>query len=267
MYVVNLTTPANYFHALRRQLKTNYRKPLIVMSPKTLLRDVRARSKFEEMNPSQPFMPVIDELKMDPNTVERVMFCSGKVYYDLAQQRDNLGYHNTAIVRIEELAPFPLEGVTKTLEKYRNAKEYLWVQDEVQNGGAWLYMQPRLNSLIGVTSTAYGFLTFNSKLSNTLDALPAPLQPPASEWSSRRNRKYSSTPPSPKNNVTTVVNKKKRLHTKDFYCESIEFFSVLCFLTDSLSSSSGSSNCPSCSFSIIFSSCSSVGAINKLSHF
>jgi hypothetical protein len=79
------------------------------------------------------------------------MFCSGKVYYDLAQQRETLGYNNTAIVRIEELAPFPLEGVVKTLEKYRNAKEYFWVQDEIQNGGAWFYMQPRLNTLIGVT--------------------------------------------------------------------------------------------------------------------
>lgn len=143
--VVNLTTPANYFHALRRQLLTNYRKPLVVMAPKILLKHPQALSKLEDMGPDSHFMPLISDSSVDPKAVERVIFCSGKIFVDLLSERQKKGYTaNTALVRIEEFSPFPAELVKAEYEKFSNASEFLWVQDESQNSGGWAYMHPRL---------------------------------------------------------------------------------------------------------------------------
>eukprot|EP01114_Cavostelium_apophysatum_P008298 TRINITY_DN2068_c0_g1_i2.p1 TRINITY_DN2068_c0_g1~~TRINITY_DN2068_c0_g1_i2.p1 ORF type:complete len:950 (+),score=302.99 TRINITY_DN2068_c0_g1_i2:181-3030(+) len=149
MYVVNPTTPANYFHLLRRQMLTNYRKPLIVMAPKILIRHDKAVSKVADMGPGTHFLPVIGDNNANPEKVERVMICSGKVYYSLVDERQKRGYDNdTAVIRLEELAPFPFAELAKELGKYRNAKNFVWCQDESQNAGAWNYVEPRLNRLV-----------------------------------------------------------------------------------------------------------------------
>lgn len=149
MIIVNPTTPANYFHLLRRQQLTQYRKPLIVMAPKILLRHDKAISSLNEMAPGTSFKPVIGDSNTDFQNINRIIFCSGKVYYNLIDEREKRGYNdNTAIIRIEELVPFPVQQIEKELSKYKNVNEYLWVQDESQNAGAWLFVQPRLNQLV-----------------------------------------------------------------------------------------------------------------------
>ncbi len=149
MQVVNLTTPANYFHALRRQMKRNFRKPLIVMAPKSLLRHKLVVSKLGEMGPETKFMRVFPEkdiLDLDKN-VRRVILCSGKVYYDLLRQRRERGVKDVAIVRIEQLYPWPRRLATQQLQRYHNA-EVVWCQEEPANMGAWLFVLPRLNYII-----------------------------------------------------------------------------------------------------------------------
>ncbi|XP_065455169.1 2-oxoadipate dehydrogenase complex component E1 isoform X3 [Chrysemys picta bellii] len=145
MSVVHPTTPAQYFHLLRRQMIRNFRKPLIVASPKMLLRFPGAVSDFQEMAPGTTFKPVIGDLSVDPNSVSRVVLCSGKHYYALVKQREALGEkkHNTAIVRLEELCPFPLEALQQEMNKYKNAKDFIWSQEEPQNMGPWAFVSPR----------------------------------------------------------------------------------------------------------------------------
>eukprot|EP01118_Nematostelium_gracile_P008382 TRINITY_DN2782_c0_g1_i1.p1 TRINITY_DN2782_c0_g1~~TRINITY_DN2782_c0_g1_i1.p1 ORF type:complete len:508 (-),score=154.30 TRINITY_DN2782_c0_g1_i1:205-1728(-) len=144
--VINLTTPANYFHALRRQLLTDYRKPLVVMAPKILLKHPQALSTLEDMGPDSYFMPVISDNSVEPKSVERVIFCSGKIYVDLLAERQKKGYTtNTALVRIEEFSPFPADLVKAEYEKFSNASEFFWVQDESQNSGGWSFIHPRLS--------------------------------------------------------------------------------------------------------------------------
>uniref|UniRef100_A0A8C4VTP6 2-oxoadipate dehydrogenase complex component E1 n=1 Tax=Gopherus evgoodei TaxID=1825980 RepID=A0A8C4VTP6_9SAUR len=143
MSVVHPTTPAQYFHLLRRQMIRNFRKPLIVASPKMLLRFPGAVSNFQEMAPGTTFKPVIGDLSVDPNS--RVVLCSGKHYYALVKQREALGekQHSTAIVRLEELCPFPLEALQQEMNKYKNAKDFIWSQEEPQNMGPWAFVSPR----------------------------------------------------------------------------------------------------------------------------
>jgi len=144
--VVNITTPANYFHALRRQMKSNYRKPMVVMAPKILLRHPKAISKLEDMAPGTYFQPVISDNDVVPEKVERVFFCSGKIYVDLLQEREKRGYNdNTAIVRLEEFSPFPVDLINAEFQKFKNAKSHFWVQDESQNSGGWSFVAPRLS--------------------------------------------------------------------------------------------------------------------------
>jgi len=149
MQVVNITSPANYFHALRRQMKRNFRKPLIVMSPKSLLRHKMAISHLGEMGPDTRFRRVIrevDTLVLDKN-VRRVVLCSGKVYYDLLQARRDAGIDDVAIVRVEQLYPWAHKTVYQQLNRYKNA-EVIWCQEEHANMGAWSYIQPRLEDVI-----------------------------------------------------------------------------------------------------------------------
>lgn len=145
MSVVHPTTPAQYFHLLRRQMVRNFRKPLIVASPKILFRLPAAVSSLGEMAPGTTFRPVIGDSSVDPKNVSRVVLCSGKHYYALAKQRETLGEQKqeTAIIRLEELCPFPLEALQQEMNRFKNAKAFIWSQEEPQNMGPWTFVSPR----------------------------------------------------------------------------------------------------------------------------
>jgi 2-oxoglutarate dehydrogenase E1 component len=147
MQVCNLTTPGQYFHLLRRQMKRPFRKPLILMTPKSMLRHPVAVSPLEELTRGR-FLEVIDDTTVDPVRVRRVLLCSGKVYYDLLERRtqEEKG-GEVAIVRIEQFYPIPLEPLRRALARYRKAKEFVWVQEESLNMGGWSFMEPRLRAL------------------------------------------------------------------------------------------------------------------------
>ena len=144
MQVVTPTTPAQIFHALRRQVVRPARKPLIVMSPKSLLRHKLAVSTLEELAQGQ-FQTVIPEIdQLDNNQVTRLVLCGGKVYYDLLEKRREAELNNVAIVRIEQLYPYPEQRLEEILAAYPNVKELVWCQEEPKNQGAWLFIAPRL---------------------------------------------------------------------------------------------------------------------------
>ncbi|XP_074534421.1 2-oxoadipate dehydrogenase complex component E1 [Halichoeres trimaculatus] len=144
MAVVNPTTPAQYFHLLRRQMIRNFRKPLIVVGPKTLLRFSGAVSSLAELAPGTSFRPVIGDTSVSGASVQKVVLCSGKHYYALLKQREaSAANQNTALIRLEELCPFPLEALQQELAKYPNAKEFVWSQEEPQNMGPWSFVAPR----------------------------------------------------------------------------------------------------------------------------
>ncbi|XP_069483890.1 2-oxoadipate dehydrogenase complex component E1 [Ambystoma mexicanum] len=145
MSIVHPTTPAQYFHLLRRQMVRNFRKPLIIASPKMLLRYPAAVSSFLDMAPGTSFKPVIGDSSVDPKRVQHVVVCSGKHYYALVKQREATGdkLHSTAIIRVEELCPFPLEGLQLELNRYKHAKDFVWSQEEPQNMGPWTFVAPR----------------------------------------------------------------------------------------------------------------------------
>ena len=134
--VINPTTPANQFHALRRQLKWNFRKPLIVMSPKSLLRHPMVISPEKDFTEGR-FQEVIDDATVKAKDVKRILFCSGKVFYDLLEEQTKGKHKDVAIVRIEQLYPFPYTKVDEVLAKYSKHTEVAWVQDEPFNAGAW----------------------------------------------------------------------------------------------------------------------------------
>ncbi|MGN6638876.1 MAG: 2-oxoglutarate dehydrogenase E1 component [Mucilaginibacter sp.] len=137
--VANCTTPANFFHALRRQLHREFRKPLIVFTPKSLLRAPKCVSPLEDFTEGH-FQEVIDDNYADAKKVKRVLFCSGKIYYDLAEKQQADQRKDVAIVRIEQLYPTPELQMLKLKEKYDKAEEFIWVQEEPENMGAWPYM-------------------------------------------------------------------------------------------------------------------------------
>ncbi|PVU89692.1 hypothetical protein BB561_005217 [Smittium simulii] len=147
--VVYPTTPAQFFHLLRRQMKTEYRRPLIVAGPKTLLRLSAAASNLEEMGPGTKFQPVLDDPVVSnfAESVERVVFLSGKLYYDLASVQVK-NRHKVSLVRIEELSPFPRNEILNIIEKYSNAADFIWCQEETQNAGSYAHMSPRINQLL-----------------------------------------------------------------------------------------------------------------------
>ncbi len=149
MRVCNFTTPANYFHALRRQLKANYRKPLVVMSPKSLLRHKLAVSSLSDFGPGSAFRYVIPEIDAiaPEEKVRRVVLCTGKVYYDLLQERRDKGIDDVALIRVEQMHPFPVNSLTRALAPYRNA-EVVWCQEEPENMGAWWYMDRRIEKVL-----------------------------------------------------------------------------------------------------------------------
>ena len=155
--VANCTTPANYFHILRRQLHRKFRKPLVIMTPKSLLRHKRVISKLDELGPDSTFHRVLWDLAdrerhpevtdltpLKPDDeIRRVVLCTGKVYYDLVDQRENLGLDDVYILRVEQLYPFPARSLIAELERFPNA-ELVWCQEEPRNMGAWQFLEPNL---------------------------------------------------------------------------------------------------------------------------
>ncbi len=148
--VCNLTTPAQYFHALRRQVLRPYRKPLVIMSPKSLLRSPSATSSLSDLTDGR-FRHIIPDDKVDPKKVKRVLLTTGKVYYDLAAARDERGYDDVAIIRIEQLYPLRTDQLLETLAAFADGTPVVWVQEEPRNLGAAGYMNRELPPLLAST--------------------------------------------------------------------------------------------------------------------
>jgi 2-oxoglutarate dehydrogenase E1 component len=146
--VCNLTTPAQLFHALRRQVLRPYRKPLIIMSPKSLLRHPMATSTIEEFTEGSFHYILRDPAPTEPSRIKRVLLCTGKVYYDLLATRQERGYDDTAIVRIEELYPLRRDELVSIIKTYPKGTPVVWVQEEPKNMGAWPYMNRELPGLL-----------------------------------------------------------------------------------------------------------------------
>ncbi|HEX8668023.1 MAG TPA: 2-oxoglutarate dehydrogenase E1 component, partial [Allosphingosinicella sp.] len=143
MQVANCTTPANYFHVLRRQMHRDFRKPLVIMTPKSLLRHKLAVSRLADFRDDSHFMRILS----DPNApadaeVKRLVLCSGKIAYELMETRDKAGDRNTAVVRIEQLYPFPSEPLVRRLKRMTNLQEVVWAQEEPKNNGYWNFVEP-----------------------------------------------------------------------------------------------------------------------------
>lgn len=152
MQVANCTTPANYFHILRRQLKRDFRKPLLLMTPKSLLRHKRCVSTLEELGPNSTFHRLLWDDAEAPNghtdiklqsddKIRRVILCSGKVYFDLLEDREKRGIDDVYLMRLEQLYPFPAKALHDELSRFKNA-EIVWCQEEPKNMGAWFFIQP-----------------------------------------------------------------------------------------------------------------------------
>jgi 2-oxoglutarate dehydrogenase E1 component len=153
--VVNCTTPANYFHVLRRQIHRTFRKPLVVFTPKSLLRHKRCISEIEDFTKQNSFHRVLSDraeysaynlipLAKD-DEIEKVILCSGKVYFDLVDERENLKANKVQIVRIEQLYPFPVKTLARHISRFKNAKKFVWCQEEPYNMGAWNHVEPYIN--------------------------------------------------------------------------------------------------------------------------
>ncbi|MGE3917366.1 MAG: 2-oxoglutarate dehydrogenase E1 component [Hyphomicrobiaceae bacterium] len=155
--VANCTTPANYFHILRRQLKRNFRKPLMLMTPKSLLRHKRVVSRLDELGPGTTFHRVLwDDAQLQPgqgvtlkpdDQIRRVVLCSGKVYYDLLDGRDAAKADDVYLMRVEQLYPLPVQALKTELARFRNA-EIVWAQEEPRNMGSWTYMEPSIEWIL-----------------------------------------------------------------------------------------------------------------------
>jgi 2-oxoglutarate dehydrogenase E1 component len=161
MQVANCSTPANYFHALRRQLKRDFRKPLILMTPKSLLRHKRAVSTLDDFVSGSSFHRVLpddaqgrsDGIKLARDAkIRRVVLCSGKVYYDLYEEREKRGIDDVYLLRVEQLYPFPLKTLTQELARFKNA-EIVWCQEEPKNMGSWSFVDPYLEWVLAHAGT------------------------------------------------------------------------------------------------------------------
>jgi 2-oxoglutarate dehydrogenase E1 component len=165
MYVADCTTPANFFHLLRRQMKTTFRKPLVVFTPKSLLRDPRCTSPIEDFVTGS-FQETIDDTTVNKDQVKSLVFCTGKFYYDITAEREKNGRNDVAVVRIEQLFPLPVEQLKAIIAKYPNADDYVWAQEEPKNMGAYSFMlmnfdlvKWRLASLKAYSASAAGSST------------------------------------------------------------------------------------------------------------
>ena len=147
MRVINCSTPANYFHALRRQIHSSARVPLIVMTPKSLLRHKLAVSSLADMGPDTQFRAVIKDETVSAGIVKRVVLCSGKVYYDLYQKRQDIGLTEIALIRLEQFYPFPEQELIEGLSPFKKA-EFIWCQEEPMNMGAWTFLDRRIEAVL-----------------------------------------------------------------------------------------------------------------------
>ena len=168
MIVSNITTPANLFHLLRRQLNWKFRKPCFVLSPKSLLRHPLVISQFDEFTKSN-FKELINDDFINNNQVTKLVFCTGKFYYDLHEYRIKNKIKNVALIRIEQLHPFPIEQVMNTIKSYKNSKFILWAQEENKNMGYWSFISSydipeiKLISRKRSSSPSTGFLKIHIK--------------------------------------------------------------------------------------------------------
>jgi 2-oxoglutarate dehydrogenase E1 component len=158
IFVANCTNPANMFHLLRRQMKTNYRKPLVVFTPKSLLRHPLATSSKAEFIKGN-FRALIDDTLITPKEVKTLVFCSGKFYYDLFKAREEKGRMDVALVRLEQLFPLPIREIDAVIEVYNQTKDIVWAQEEPRNMGAWSFLllhMPKAQSFRPATRRYYG---------------------------------------------------------------------------------------------------------------
>lgn len=157
MQIVNPTTPANMFHLLRMQLKRDFRVPVVIFTPKSLLRHPECISSLDDLE-NNSFLEIIDDQDVDISEVRRVVFCSGKIYYDLLERKKELEARDIALIRLEQLHPFPHKNIRTILKKYKNNMLTLWVQEEPENMGPWFYVQNALKDIqiIPVTRQASG---------------------------------------------------------------------------------------------------------------
>jgi len=164
MQVANCTTPMNYFHILRRQMHRKFRKPLVLMTPKSLLRHKRCVSKLSEFGPGSSFHRVLwddaeilpdQKIKLVPDKeIKRVVLCSGKVYYDLYEERERRGINDIYLMRVEQLYPFPAKSLMTELARFPDA-EFVWCQEEPKNMGAWFFMEPNIEWVLDHLGTRY----------------------------------------------------------------------------------------------------------------
>jgi len=164
MQVANCTTPANYFHILRRQLHRKFRKPLILMTPKSLLRHKRVISRIEEFGPGSTFHRVLwddgdrgdngAKKLVSDDKIKRVILCSGKVYFDLLEEREKRGIDDIYLMRVEQLYPFPARALITELGRFKNA-ELLWCQEEPKNMGAWSFVEPNIEWVLNHIDAKY----------------------------------------------------------------------------------------------------------------
>lgn len=147
MFVANCTTPANFYHLLRRQMKTNYRKPLIVFTPKSLLRHPLAVSTMDELATGQ-FQTVIDDIEAKAAKVDKLVFCQGKIYYDLLKKKQEISSDNVALIRMEQLYPLDKERINQILKKYNKRKRLIWVQEEPENMGVWTHLLLKMREVV-----------------------------------------------------------------------------------------------------------------------
>ncbi len=171
MQVCNVTTPANYCHALRRQMRRSYRKPLVVMTPKSLLRHKLAVSPLSEMGPGTRFLPVIGEVDAigADEAVRRVVICSGKVYYDLLAERRERQLQDVAILRMEQIYPFPEDELALALSPYGDA-DIVWCQEEPENAGGWSFVDRRIEAVLRRIGRRSGRPTYVGRIASASPA-------------------------------------------------------------------------------------------------
>ena len=146
--IVNCTSPANYFHVLRRQIHRNFRKPLIIMTPKSPLRHKKNVSHISEFTDNSTFHRTLGyNINKQKNTVSRVIICSGKIYFDLIEEKEKINNDNVYIIRLEQLYPFPYEPLALELEQFKDA-ELIWCQEEPKNMGAWGFVNSRIKNIL-----------------------------------------------------------------------------------------------------------------------
>ncbi|MEI6417740.1 MAG: 2-oxoglutarate dehydrogenase E1 component, partial [Sphingomonadales bacterium] len=171
--VANCTTPANFFHLLRRQMLRDFRKPLVVFTPKSLLRHKRAVSQLADMGPATTFHRCLDDLApCVPEKVRRLVLCTGKVYYDLLDAREKNSRDDVYLLRVEQLYPFPADVVADYAAKFPNLETVVWAQEEPQNAGAWVFISPLIEQALdrrpiyagrpAAASTATGLLKWHN---------------------------------------------------------------------------------------------------------